>query len=1067
MKNPFYKQKKFWKRLVFFIVALPVLIFSLLIAIVYFKQDAIVQAQIKSVNQTFEGKIEVGESHLAPFENFPLISIKVDEVKVFENKDDTTQSILNVKDIYAGFNLWDLLSGNIIVKALTVEDGFFNIIQHTDGSLNLTNALKTADTSKSTEPLNLSIEKIALQNLDVHKLNESNNLDVETFINYANGGFETINNHIKAHVDTKFEMNIISNGDTTYVKHKHFELHTDVDFDQDKGWLVIEPSELILENADFNLEGTINTREDLDLDLKLNGTKSNFDMLIAFAPEDLIPTLKRYENAGDIYFNANVKGKSSKGNVPLVEVNFGASEAYLKNVEKAKKLEEVGFKGFFTNGNQRNLSTTQFSLKDIKAKLETGVFLASIFVQNFEEPEVDMSVDADFNLNFLADFINLDVQKIEGEVKMEMKFHDIIDLEQPEMALQSLNQSYFTELIVNDLNLSTESLPVPLEKLNVHLEMNGKRATIDEFDFKLGNSDFQANGTISNLPAIIHHTNIPVEAILNLRSAYLDIAELSGYSEKDSMGIDEQITGFKVGLRFLSSAKSIFEAKHFPMGEFFIDDLYGKFKHYPHTFHDFQADIKIDEHDLSIIDFTGFIDDSDFHFNGLVHDYDFWMGEELNGDIDLDVSLNADLFRLEDVFSYGGENYVPEDYRHEEFEKLKIHLTSALHFKKSNLTSIDLNLDLLEAKMHAHPLRLERFNGRIHYEDEHINFTKFRGKLGKSQFDIDLNYYLGENQTIKKRDNLFSLNASYLDFDELFSYDLDNGKSDSQLKREKSREEKVSAHQDVFNIYELPFPDMRFDVNINKLNYHRVKINNFRTKLRTNQEHYLFVDTLRMNIANGEVNMNGYFNGSDPENIYLKPNLELRNINMDELLFKFENFGQDELISDNLKGRLTANIQGDIKVYPDLVPDINASEIHVDVSVLNGKLLQFEPIMLLSEYLGDRDLSVVLFDTLKNHIDMYKGELKVPNMTIETSLGHFDISGTHTANDEIEYFVRIPWKLIKQEAKNKIFGKDLSEQPVEIQKKDNTKKTRYVNLKITGTTEDFSVKLGKEKIDKL
>lgn len=258
MKNPFYKRKKFWKRLVFFLVALPVLIFSLLITIVYFKQDAIVQAQINSANQTFEGKIEVGESHLAPFENFPLISIKVDEVKVFENKDDTTQSILNVKDIYAGFNLWDLLSGNIIVKALTVEDGFFNIIQHTDGSLNLTNALKTADTSKSTEPLNLSIEKIALQNLDVHKLNESNNLDVETFINYANGGFKTINNHIKAHVDTKFEMNINSNGDTTYVKHKHFELHTDVDFDQDKGWLVIEPSGLILENADFNLVALIN-----------------------------------------------------------------------------------------------------------------------------------------------------------------------------------------------------------------------------------------------------------------------------------------------------------------------------------------------------------------------------------------------------------------------------------------------------------------------------------------------------------------------------------------------------------------------------------------------------------------------------------------------------------------------------------------------------------------------------------------------------------------------------------------------------------------------------------------
>ena len=71
-----------------------------------------------------------------------------------------------------------------------------------------------------------------------------------------------------------------------------------------------------------------------------------------------------------------------------------------------------------------------------------------------------------------------------------------------------------------------------------------------------------------------------------------------------------------------------------------MDSLHAQLKHYPHELHDFHADILIDEHDLKIVDFTGHIDQSDFHFDGLVHDYEFWMQPELNGDVDLDISFH-------------------------------------------------------------------------------------------------------------------------------------------------------------------------------------------------------------------------------------------------------------------------------------------------------------------------------------------------------------------------------------------------------------------------------------------
>jgi len=255
-------------------------------------------------------------------------------------------------------------------------------------------------------------------------------------------------------------MNLIDNGDTTYIHNKHFELHTDVTLNQKTGVLAIKPSGVKMEHGDFELEGSIDTKNDMDLDLSIKGTKPNFDMLIAFAPEDVIPILERYKNAGKIYFNAMVKGPTLNQQIPFFDVNFGASEAFLENTDKGKRVNDMGFSGHFTNGSARNLRTTTFSLKDMTAKLETGKFLGNVVINNFEEPEVDMQLNVDFNLDFMANFLNLtDIENTSGNISLEMNFHDIIDLDQPELALNKLSQAYFSELKVTDLSLSSPNLP--------------------------------------------------------------------------------------------------------------------------------------------------------------------------------------------------------------------------------------------------------------------------------------------------------------------------------------------------------------------------------------------------------------------------------------------------------------------------------------------------------------------------------------------------------------------------------------------------------------------------------
>lgn len=1048
-------------------MGLSVLLFSVLLLLIFFKQDAIVNSQIDQLNKTYNGHVAVGDVHLAPFANFPYVSLKIDDVRIHESKKDSAAVIIDVADIYMGFNFWDVVRGNYSIQSLIVEDGFFDLVLHTDGRTNVENALSISSEGEGGEAIDIHLQKIELKKIDIHQREEATNLDIETFIYWANGGFNTRDKQIGAHIDTEFELNIITDGDTSYLNHKHFEFHTDLRFDESNGLLVFKPSGLRMEHGDFELEGSLDTKNDMSLDIELKGTKPSFDMLIAFAPTELIPVLESYKNEGNIYFNAIVQGPIANGAQPFIDAQFGANEAYLENLNVNKRIDNLGFSGHFTNGEKRKLSTTVFSITDISASLDKGKFVGFLEVENFEEPEIDMSLDADFDIDFIVDFLNFkEVEDAKGSIEMKFKFHDIVDLESPEKVLDELNQAYYTELRIQDLSFLSEELPMPIDEMDVHLKMNGKEAQLDEFYLKMGESDLSMTAVLSDFPAIVHHRETDVDVHMEMESKVLDLAELTSFSAEDSTGLNERLENLSLAFSFKALGNAFTEFTHLPIGEFFIDDFHVDLEHYPHSLHDFHVDILVEEEDLKIVDFTGAIDDSDFEFNGLVHNYGFWMQHELNGDVDLDVSLKSDKLRFEDLFAYQGENYVPEDYRHEEINGLDINVQTSMHYVDSRLQSIDLKLNKFEGKMHIHPLRFEDFSGQFHYEDDHLRLQDFKGQMGKTDFDIDMTYYLGDESEKRKKDNTFSLTSTYIDFDALTNFNMNPPEDESATNEVGTKStEDLPEHAEAFNLYELPFTDMQFNVEVGHFIYHRLDLQNVSGQLRSTENHFIYLDTLSLDAAGGHIAMSGYFNGSDAQHIYLKPNLKLSQVDLDKLLFKFENFGQEVLVSENIHGKLNAHIWGDIRVYPDMLPDLDQSEVHLDLEVLNGRLENYDPILMLSEYFGDKDLTSIKFDTLQNHMDITQGTITVPNMTIESTLGHMDISGTQDMNNNIDFYMRIPWSLVKQAARNKIFGTKERDETMEdeIVEVDPKKKTRYLNVNVSGTFDDYNVRMKKAK----
>jgi hypothetical protein len=1031
------------------------------VALIYYHQDRIVSEILSKANLDFRGKVELSGSHISFIHDFPFISIDLEHFKVYESKIDTALPIIELADVFVGFDLFTILSGKMEIQKINLEHGKIDVVQYSDDTFNIMNAFATTDTSlNAEEEFHLHLEKIELTDVDVSKTNVQNDLLVDIYFSKAYSSFKTISEELNAGLDAKFELSVIKGGDTTFIHHKHFEFETIIHFNNISQRLTIEPTSAKLEGAVFDLSGYVDFNHDMDVNLKFAGNKPNFDLFLAMSPVEVSNSLKSFENRGQIFFEATVQGGLLHGNSPAINARFGCQQGFFRNTAEDKALQNLAFSGYFTNGSSRNPSTMEFGITDFSVKPEAGIFSGMLVVKNFESPEINLQLNSDFDLNFLARFFNLkDLYNLTGNVKLVTNFHDIIDLRRPEASLEHFKDSYLTELKIENLTFQGLSELPPLNDLDMHLVMNGHDARLNYFNLQIGRSDLHLEGSVSDLPAILHHSKVPVTTSIKIKSDLWDLAEIT---HADSAHvIDEQIQQFEMALHFNALGSAFLEANPFPVGEFFIDDLHARLTHYPHSLRDFHADVIIDEDDIRLKDFSGLVDRSDFHFSGVAKEYKKWFQEKWMGDSQLVFDLTSERLQLEDLFTYKGENYVPVDYRHEEFDKLKLHGLVNLHFQDS-LKSLDLNLSDFSAKMKLHKLRMENFRGRIHLEGEQLTIENFSGAMGHSDIQLGLSYFLGNVQH-QHVTNQIRIMSNRLDLDELLASD----DFTATAKGTDVAAVTVNPHDNAFNIYELPFSDMNVSVTVNHLSYHRYLLHNLSAQIRTQKNHYLYLDDVRFHAADGVWNIKGYFNGSDPRRIYFKPEINVDHVDLDKLLFKFENFGQDHIVSENIHGKLTGKITGQILMHTDLTPIIDQSEMHMDLKVYEGRLENYALLHSMSEYFADENLDKVRFDTLQNHLDWVNGVLTIPNMTINSTLGFMEISGSQSIDTKMDYFIKVPWKMITQAASSKLFGsrrkEDVSESEDEIERASDNKRTRYVNIRILGDFNNYKVTLEKPR----
>lgn len=221
---------------------------------------------------------------------------------------------------------------------------------------------------------------------------------------------------------------------------------------------------------------------------------------------------------------------------------------------------------------------------------------------------------------------------------------------------------------------------------------------------------------------------------------------------------------------------------------------------------------------------------------------------------------------------------------------------------------------------------------------------------------------------------------------------------------------------------------------------------------------------LAFDAAGGHFDIKGYLSGKDKKHIYLKPDIRIKNVDLDKFMVKFDNFGQDHLVSENLHGKFTGHITGKIHLHADLVPKLDDSELKIEMSVLNGKLENYAPLQALSEYFQDKNVNKILFDTLKNTLTLKNSVLKIPGMTINSSLGFMEIQGEQRIDGKMnmDYLIGVPWKMITSVGSQKLFRRKEKDKESDDEIQYRQSNSRFVYIRMTGDLDNYKIGLAKK-----
>lgn len=540
---------KLLKKFFFALLALIVLIIAAAISFAHLYENEVKSYVLESLNRQIQTEINVSGVDFTILRTFPFASLEFKDVLALESWQKLDKDTLfYASSVFLKFNIWDIYHQKYNVQALELHDAAIFLKIDEAGTENY-HFWKSE--SKEESKFSLQLEKFESSNLSFSYSNKLNDFYLQLYLhkNVMKGNF--VESVFESSVYSEMTVNSLINKDQNYLKDRGLILNGMVLVDSKKSHYEFNKTNLVLDDLELDLSGSISTAEKTELHLSLQANAFKLQDALSLLNQSQREALSAYDIHGLANLQAEINGIISENSFPHIKMDFSTENASFDHKKSKVSLDEIFLKGSYTNGEKNESSTSSLMLNELKANFGKGKVSGNLSLKDFNRPKFDFEGQLLLDLQELSEFLEWKMlQQIQGLSQISLKTQGYLQ-NLDSISIQDWKQASTSgHISLKDISFRIKDRPQHFNGINGELELQNNSIIASDLKGRISKSDFLINGKFNNLIAFLlfPNENLMVDASLHCRQLELNELLLSEEMD-DKEGSEEYLFNISDRLR--------------------------------------------------------------------------------------------------------------------------------------------------------------------------------------------------------------------------------------------------------------------------------------------------------------------------------------------------------------------------------------------------------------------------------------------------------------------------------------------------------------------------------------
>ncbi|WP_207425837.1 AsmA-like C-terminal region-containing protein [Pedobacter sp. SYSU D00535] len=302
-------------------------------------------------------------------------------------------------------------------------------------------------------------------------------------------------------------------------------------------------------------------------------------------------------------------------------------------------------------------------------------------------------------------------------------------------------------------------------------------------------------------------------------------------------------------------------------------------------------------------------------------------------------------------------------------------------------------------------LRFRNVHGTIQFKGQHLALKNIGVNTAQSRLTLNgfINNFVNLYYTDPKK-MVFDLKVTSPQIN-LIEYLSFLGRRQAARSASGSRRSTARLFRQLDQVLEQS--NIHLAINVNRLHYKRFNASHINSDVLL-RESGISIKNIGLSHAGGSLTLQGEIDQRGNSNEFSLTS-KINRVDVKKLFYAFEDFGQDALTHENLKGLFYArsSIRGTIRENGQIVPRSIHGKVTFDFQ--NGSLINFEPMQKIGNFaFPNRNFSDISFSQLENTLEIQGSKIIIPPMTIRSSVLNLFVSGVYNLNEGTNISLKVP-----------------------------------------------------------